>query len=102
MDNFIFCAVQVTVNTFFKHTASLEHASYAAKLSKAAAFINDVTIKIIKANTDNFAAFSYHAYNENVISGTFPLVFKLGDVKQIHKINWRLKRHIAYFQTILR
>ena len=45
MDNFIFCAVQVTVNTFFKHTASLEHTSYAAKLSKAAAFSNDVTTK---------------------------------------------------------
>ena len=26
-----------------------------------------------------------HAYNENVISRTFPLVFKLDDAKQIHK-----------------
>ena len=35
-----------------------------------------------------FAA--YHAYDECVISGTFPLVFKLVDVKQIHKNNERL------------
>ena len=36
-----------------------------------------------------FAAFLYHAYNECAISGTFLLVFKLGDVKQIHKSNER-------------
>ena len=37
-----------------------------------------------------FAAFLYRAYNECVISGTFPLVFKLVDVTQIHKNNERL------------
>ena len=45
-----------------------------------------------------------HAYNENVISGTFPLVFKLDDVKQIHKKTGDSKiliiRHPVYYQTI--
>ena len=47
-----------------------------------------------------------HAYNENVISGTFPLAFKLDDVKQIHKKTGDSKiliiRHPDYYQTILR
>ena len=47
-----------------------------------------------------------HAYNEYVISGTFPLVFKLDDVKQIHKKTGDSKiliiRHPDYYQTILR
>ena len=53
---------------------------------------NDAPTKIIKANDIVFVAFFYLAYNESVISGTFPLVFKLVDVKQIHKKNGRLEK----------
>ena len=47
-----------------------------------------------------------HAYNGYIISGTFPLVFKLDDNKQIHKKTGDSKiliiRHPVHYQTILR
>ena len=45
--------------------------------------INDKPTKIIKVNAIIYEAFLYHAYNECIISGTFPLV-QISCVKQIH------------------